>query len=107
MTNIFICKEIFKTDQVNPILDDETPVASAEIEPGEKLGKVLKISKSLGESFSSGKLEPLEFEAHSPNVKFGEFDVEFKPEKPQRKSITEGVNTKYRKDNYYYRNIYI
>ena len=54
----------------------------------------LKLSKSQGESFSSEKLVPLEFEANSQNIKFGEFDVEFKPEKPQRKSLTEGVNTK-------------
>ena len=93
-TNIFICKEIFKTDQVNPILDDETPVASAEIRTGEKPKKALKLSKSLGESFSSEKLAPLEFEANSRNEKFGEFGGEFKPEKPQRKSITEGVNEK-------------
>ena len=88
------CKEIFKTDQVNPILDDETPAASAEIKAGEKPKKALKLSQSLGESFPPEKLAPLEFEAHSRNVKFGEFDVEFKPEKPQRKSIIEGVNGK-------------
>ena len=67
-------------------------MASAELKPGEKPKKALKISKSLGESYSSEKLEPLEFEAHSRNIKFGKFDVEFKPEKPQRKSVTEGVN---------------
>ena len=67
-------------------------MASAELKPGEKPKKALKLSKSLGESYSSEKLEPLEFEAHSRNIKFGKFDAEFKPEKPQRKSISEGVN---------------
>ena len=88
------CKENFKTDQLDPIPDNETQVASAQLKPGEKHEKALKLSKSQGESFSSEKLVPLEFEAHSQNIKFGEFDVEFKPEKPQRKSLTEGVNTK-------------
>ena len=77
-------------DGSNPI--HEEPLhqqTAAVVKVGVKPQQVLNLSKSVGESFTCEKSVPFEFKANPQNIKSE--DVDFKPEKPLRKSLTEGV----------------
>ena len=68
-----------------PLHQQTAAVVKVEVKPQQ----VLNLSKSVGESFSCEESVPFEFKANPQNIKSG--DVDFKPEKPLRKSLTEGV----------------